>query len=212
MTSFISRSRSVAPRARAVRGFSLVELLIVVALFTIAGAIAVPAITNMLGGMRVGAAAREVERELQTARLRAVSSNRPILVRFNCPSASQFRMVELIGTPGSPATDDDDARAATRCGMSAYPYPDPNRGVFDIPNNDGPLKQLDSRVRFTAVQTIEFWPDGTAHTNLGGDPWPPIATNAPVSISLQLSSGSSASQAATAKTVRVNGSGQIQLQ
>jgi Tfp pilus assembly protein FimT len=173
---------------------------------------AIPAITTMLGEMRVGASAREVERELQTARLRAVSTNRPMRVRFNCPTAGQFRLVELIGTPTAPATDDSDSRAAARCSTAKYPYPDRNRGVFDIPNNDGDLKQLNSAVQFVAVQTIEFWPDGTARTFQGRLPWDPIPTNAPISITLQKASGSAAAQLASRKSIQVNGLGKVQLQ
>src|SRR5687767_8048917 len=81
------------------RGFTLPELLLVVASIAIVSAMALPAITNMLPNMRVGMSARAVERTLQMARLKAVSSNRAIRVRFNCPAAGQFRMVEVIGTP-----------------------------------------------------------------------------------------------------------------
>jgi prepilin-type N-terminal cleavage/methylation domain-containing protein len=212
MTSPTSRPPSLASCAHAVRGFSLVELLIVVALFTIVGAIAVPAITNMLAGMRVGAAARDVERELQTARQRAVAANRPMRVRFNCPASGQYRIVELIGTTDVPAADDADSKAATRCSETAYPYPDAYTGFFDIPNNDGPLQRLNPRVTFAATQTIEFWPDGTAHTNQGTNPWKVIPPDASVTFTVKLSSGSSAAVAASAKTIRVNGSGRIQLQ
>jgi hypothetical protein len=173
---------------------------------------AIPAITSMMGEMQVGASAREVERELQTARLRAVSTNRPMRVRFNCPTAGQFRLVELIGTPTAPATDDSDSRAAARCSTATYPYPDLNRGVFDIPNNDGDLKRLNAAVEFVAVQTIEFWPDGTARTFQGRLPWDPIPTNAPISITLQKAKGSAAAQLASRKSIQVNSLGKVQLQ
>jgi len=173
---------------------------------------AIPAITSMMGEMQVGASAREVERELQTARLRAVSTNRPMRVRFNCPTAGQFRLVELIGTPTAPAADDSDSRAAARCSTATYPYPDQNRGVFDVPNNDGDLKRLNSAVEFVAVQTIEFWPDGTARTFQGRLPWDPIPTNAPTSITLQKAKGSAAAQLASRKSIQVNGLGKVQLQ
>jgi prepilin-type N-terminal cleavage/methylation domain-containing protein len=201
-------SRSRSRRAHDVRGFSLLELLLVVALIAIVGAMAVPSITNMLGGMKVGMSAREVERELQKARLRAVASDRAMLVRFNCPAQGQFRMVELIGTPSALAADDADAKAAARCSEANYPFPDPNPGVFDVPNHDGPVKRLDPNVQFVAATSLEFWPNGTVHLSDGTD----IGTNAPVTITLQQKTGSSYAQASSKKTIQVNGLGKITLQ
>jgi Tfp pilus assembly protein FimT len=189
------------------------ELLLVVAMISVIAAIAVPTTTDLLSGLRVGMSAREVERELHTARLRAVATDRAMLVRFNCPAANQYRMVELIGTPSAPAPNDANEQAATRCSNTAYPFPDQNTGVFDIPNNDGEVKQLDPSVQFTAATTVEFWPDGTVHVDAGvGNPWPMIPTNAPVSIVLQEKTGSTLLKTRTQKTIQVNGLGRIALQ
>jgi len=156
--------------------------------------------------------ARSVERQLQSARMKAVSTNRPMRVRFNCPVAGQYRMVELIGTPSAPAAADD-AAAATRCSATGYPYPDVTSGVFDLPNNDGPVQTLDRDVTFVAVQTIEFWSDGTAHVDQGsGTPWPVIPSDDPVEITLRLTTGTSAQQAESLKTIEVNGLGRIRIQ
>jgi len=200
-------------RVRGTRGFSLIELVVVIAVISIVAAIAVPTILGMLTNMRVNAQARLVERELQTARLRAVGTNRAIRLRFNCPGANQFRLVEVIGTPSVPAPADDDAAAATRCDLTAYPYPDANRDWFQSPNNDGPLNELDPRVEFTATQTLEFWPDGTVHANTGaGSPWPQIPSNGMVTLRLQRKDGSTAQKTASLRQIQVNGVGKIQLQ
>jgi Tfp pilus assembly protein FimT len=126
---------------------------------TLAG-IAVPIVTNAFENQRLGIEVRNVERELQSARLAAVSSNRPIIVRFNCPSTGKYRRVELIGTLTAPATDDADARAAVRC---AYPYPAADRSPLTRPNNDGPTMQLYQTIAFAASEPLEFWPNGTVH-------------------------------------------------
>jgi prepilin-type N-terminal cleavage/methylation domain-containing protein len=202
-----------AAHVREVRGFSLIELMLVVALLGIVGAMAVPMITNMMAGMRVSASARLVERELQTARLRAVATNRTMRVRFNCPAAGQFRLVEILGTPSVPAPNDADSAATTRCGLAQYPYPDSNTDWFDVPNNDGPLNTLDTNVVFMSTQTLEFRPDGTVHYNAGiGNPWPAVPADAPVSLTLQQANGSSTAKAATQRTIQVNGVGKITLQ
>jgi type II secretory pathway pseudopilin PulG len=195
------------------RGFSLSELMLVVASIAIVSAMALPTITNMLPNMRVGMSARAVERTLQTARLKAVASNRAIRVRFNCPAVGQFRMVELIGTPGIPAAADGDGQAATRCSPAAYPHPDQAIGTFDIPNNDGPPQELQTRVEFVNVQTIEFRADGRAYVDAGtGNPWPAIPDNDPVEITLRRSDGGTAVQAATLHTIEVNSLGRIRIQ
>ena len=40
----------------------------------------------------------------------------------------------------------------------------PTRNSLPRPNNDGPIQRCSRDVAFTSVQTIDFWPDGSAHT------------------------------------------------
>ena len=159
-----------------VRGFTLIELMLVLAVLGLISAMAIPAVLNTTRQIKLAANARAVERELQGARMKAVRSNRAMRVRFNCPATGQYRIVELLGSKQTPATDDADSRAATRCGYSAYPFPDTNQDFFSIPNNDGPIQTLQDGIGFgTDAQTVEFWPDGTAHVAAGGtQPWPAI--------------------------------------
>lgn len=183
-------------------GFTLIELLMSVAVVAIVSGMAVPLMTDIAGGIKLGDATRSVERELQTARLTAVSSNQPMRVRFNCPAPGNYRMTELIGTPKVPAAGDN---AVDRCALSSYPYPgDTDLSPLSRPNRDGALRTLDSSVTFTQSTTIEFWPDGSAHTDTGGtNPWPPIAGTG-YSIIL--------TRKGISKSIVVNGVGKIQLQ
>lgn len=177
-------------------------MLLTTALVAIVAGIAVPLMSDASNSIKLGDGARGVERELQTARLAAVSGNQPMRVRFDCPAAGQYRMTELIGTRGVPAAADD---AVDRCALTSYPYPaNTDRNPLTRPNRDGPLRQLDSSVTFTSQTTIEFWPDGSAHTNSGGtNPWPPIAGTG---YTITLTRGSKT------KSILVNGVGKIQLQ
>jgi hypothetical protein len=67
---------------RSERGYSLLELMLVIAFAITAMTIAVPVLTDVSDNSKLNAAAREIEREFQSARLKSVSTNRlPIGVR-----------------------------------------------------------------------------------------------------------------------------------
>jgi type II secretory pathway pseudopilin PulG len=180
-------------------GFTIIDMVFVMAIVAVLSAIAVPNLKNLSDSIVLGEAQRQVRSELQQAKLRAVTSNRPIRVRFNCPTAGEYRITELIGTPTKPHANDD---AATRCSEQLFPYPAPDNTPLTRPNHDGPIRKLDTRVRFGAVQTIEFWPDGTARTNQGRLPWDIIDPAGGASITL--------TKGAVVKTVTVNGLGKIE--
>ena len=152
----MSANRPVDAR-RGDRGFSVIELIAVMAVAAIVGAIAIPQMQQMVASMRLGAATREVERELQTARLKAVSTNRRLRVRMNCPAAGYYRTVEFLGT----AADN----AANRCLPTAgnYPYPPADTDPLTVPNLDGPVRSFYQGVTVPTT-TFEFRPDGTAWT------------------------------------------------
>ena len=188
------------PKRFSQSGFSFVEMLMVVALVGIMSVVGVPLLGGMRNTIELGEAARQVERELQSARMTAVSSNQPMRVMFNCPATGDYRMVELIGTPAVPNAADG---AIGRCSTTTYPFPAPDNNPITRPNNDGPLRSLSALVTFTTFTTIEFWPDGTAHTNSGlVNPWPPIAS--PGQNIVLTRSGKT-------RTILVNGIGKIQL-
>jgi len=188
-------------------GISLIDLLATLAVIGTVSAIAVPMLSDSVENQRLGIELRNVERELQLARLSAVSANRPVRVRFNCPATGYYRRVELIGSVNDPATGDDaDNQGVRRCSTTYYPYPAADKNPLTRPNNDGPLMQLNSKITFTSTQTLEFWPNGTVHVASGavsGQPWPQVGST-PVNILM--------TKGATTRSIVVNSLGKIQLQ
>jgi Tfp pilus assembly protein FimT len=158
MKNVISRTKSGA-------GFTLIDMIAVMAIIATVSAIAIPQVTSTLDSMRLGMSVRDVERELQFARLKAVSTNRPMRVRFDCPSAGKIRVVEVIGTSAIPDANDADA-VLGRCSETTYPYSPTgaDQSRLTRPNNDGAIRTVYAGTTFTAKQTLEFWPNGTAHT------------------------------------------------
>jgi Tfp pilus assembly protein FimT len=196
--------RPINPRFDDSRGFTLLDMLGTIAVMATLMAVAVPQLVNVIDNYRLGMATREVERELQFAKLKAVSSDSPMRVRFNCPVAGQIRAVELIGTSAVPNANDAD-NYTDRCKETLYPYKATGSDTSRLtkPNNDGATRYLDSSVAITAFKTIEFWSDGTAHIDTGaGNPWPRAST-AGVTITL--------TRKGQTKNIVVNGLGKIQM-
>lgn len=179
---------------RSVGGFSLVELMVVVGAFAILAGIAVPRFQELAASMRLGQATREVERELQTARLKSVSSNRRLRVRLNCPSAGYYRIVEFLGS----AADN----SSGRCLEATYPYPATDHNPLTLPNLDGPVRMLNPEVTVTNG-AFEFRPDGTA--------WIIDATGALQQIPLAGATVTLSRKSQT-KVINVNPLGKIEIQ
>ena len=133
-----------------------------------------------------------VERELQDARLKAVSSNRVIRVRMNCPSTGYIRSVEVLGN----GVDTD----INRCMTTAYPFPPLDDDIMTRPNFDGPVRTLPNSATVTS-DVVQFSPDGTAASVVSGVP---TTLGQPLTITISRQSKS--------KTVTVNNAGKVQLQ
>jgi prepilin-type N-terminal cleavage/methylation domain-containing protein len=177
---------------RSARGFSLIEVMLVIAIAGTLMAVAVPVMTDLSESSKLGAAAREIERELQGARMRAVSTNSTLRVRLNCPGEGYFRTVEVLGTSSDTATD--------RCLLTDYPYPATDTNLMTRPNYDGPLRMLPHGATVTGVM-LEFRPDGTVYEVVAGAPQTIVSA---VSMTV--------TRYEKTRTVTINGAGRIQLQ
>ena len=174
------------------RGFSLIELMLVVAFAATVMAIAVPVMTDVSDSSKLNAAARELERELQSARMKSVSANRLLRVRLNCPTAGLYRTVEYVGSPAVDA-------ASNRCLQTAYPFP-ADTDVMTRPNYDGPVRRLPEGATMS-TNVIEFHPDGTAFTVVSN-----VVTAIPNPVTLTVTRKN------RTKSITINGAGKIQLQ
>jgi prepilin-type N-terminal cleavage/methylation domain-containing protein len=82
------------------RGFSLVELLIVVTIIVVAAAVALPNIGGYLRNYKIKGAAQEVAGELQSARSKAIMSNTNAGVSFVVADADSYRFIQEDLTGG----------------------------------------------------------------------------------------------------------------
>lgn len=111
---------------RSNRGFTLIELMLALAVSGILAAVAVPVFIESSARNSVWTASETIGSQIRQARLKAISRNTLFRVRFDCPAVGQFRVLVVTGTP---AIDD----AANRCSTTQQ-Y---DSGVFVMPPSVG---------------------------------------------------------------------------
>jgi prepilin-type N-terminal cleavage/methylation domain-containing protein len=167
-------------------GFSLLEVLVVLAVLGTMTAMAVPSFTEGMRRQRLDNAVRQVAMQVGTARLQAVTANRRMRLRLNCPVANQFRVVEVVGDTAIDAP-------TARCDEAAYPYPDLDPATR--PDLDGPLLRMPRDIRFGSAQEVEISPRGAVTALTGALP-----------AFIEVTDG------VDTRRVRITAAGQLQLQ
>jgi prepilin-type N-terminal cleavage/methylation domain-containing protein len=133
---------------RSNRGFTMFELLIVMALIAIFAAMGIPTLQESTRRNAVWSGSEMIGTQVRQARLKAISRNRSFRVRFNCPAAGQFRVLEVTGN----STIDNHAN---RCGMQQTH----DSGVYVMPANVSygttpPVLTVNSRGVFSSSGSI----------------------------------------------------------
>ena len=109
---------------RSDRGFTLIEILVVVALIGILAAIGLPVLTESTNRNAVWTASEQIGSQIRQARLKAVTRNQPFRVTFDCPAVGQYR---VLAFQDDPLIDD----AVDRCSQT-YEH---DSGIYTMPVN-----------------------------------------------------------------------------
>jgi prepilin-type N-terminal cleavage/methylation domain-containing protein len=79
---------------RQAAGFTLIEILVVMALIAVLAGAAAPTVTTALELYNINSAGQQVASTIRAARFQAVARNGTLQVRFNYPAAGQYQVVD----------------------------------------------------------------------------------------------------------------------
>ena len=125
------------------RGFSLLELMVVIGIIAILSTIAIPSFFQWLPKHRIGSAAREVKSTLEFARSNAIRTNADVTVNFDWDNerltvvdagAVTLRTRQL---PGDVDLDDIDLGASVT--FTGHGFSDKSGGVVVVNTSDNTL-------------------------------------------------------------------------
>jgi prepilin-type N-terminal cleavage/methylation domain-containing protein len=150
-------SRPIPSRAREDGGFSLIELITVLAIIAIMAAVFLPAINNYIRLYKIRGAMQQVAGDISTARIRAISKNVNLGVIF-----------AVVGTDSYQTVTEDDLNP----GAASPPYPAHWQTIAaeswttlqSLPAQVGPVQQLPYRIQFDSPANCQAPPGGVAPT------------------------------------------------
>ena len=112
-----ARARFGLRRVSRPDGFTLIDLLIGVAIVAILATVAVPALQPVVTRYRLNGAARQVMGDLMSARMQAVSQGRAVMVVF--PEGTAYQVCDDANADGT--VDIGEGAATTRALATQYP-------------------------------------------------------------------------------------------
>ncbi len=153
------------PRSKGASGFSLLELVVVMAIIGITLSIAVPNGIAYMKNYSVTAAAQDVATQMQASRTQAVrrNSRRGIILNFDYPTADGYQYTTLDEDPFNGGYDGNiypappgtyDPNPPSNYGTAPVPPANTNPPAADIPSPHGVVMSLPSGVEFIGGQTF----------------------------------------------------------
>jgi len=131
------------------KGFSLIEMLVVISILAIAAAAAIPNLIAWRSGMQLRAAVNELRNDLEFSKTRAVKENATVTVNF-VPAAGQYSMTYpdendtpiLLKSQTLPAGVRIDSKDNTSFSTSFSSRGTAQSSKIDLANQQGKIKSI----------------------------------------------------------------------
>ena len=139
-------------------GFTMTELVIVIAIIAVAAAVAIPSYLSWLPDIRLRSAVRDLRSDLGVAKQRAVQENGQVVVLFNTGTNQYTLFVDNGANPGAGGTPDNWNRDGDEVVLKTVPMPD-DVTMYDVsfPGTGAPM----------GTEGVRF--DGRALPNVTGN-------------------------------------------
>jgi prepilin-type N-terminal cleavage/methylation domain-containing protein len=185
------------------RGFTLIEMLFVVAIGSVLTVVSIPAVTSTMTSLHLGSGATSLASGLQGARYLAISTGCQVQVAVSSQSY-QFSALQLTGTPPSCGSTYTYWCSNVAGHYSTVACPIPYTSSEISATSATTVSSTGTVTALTLPATMQFNPSGTVTASTTT----PLTTS-PVTFTFTLGQPS-LSQAAT-KTVNVSGTGYVKI-